>query len=536
MVNDNYFNNTWKKRISELQEKNIMGVAEIDSIRLMLNSPDKENAVLAEELLKLKIESYMLNGLTNDQTIAFIEIINYIRGIHECEGVILKGYAGTGKTYLINKIVEYITIVYPQRKIAITAPTNKATYVLADSSFLSNIGIFETYGTTKDKVVFCTIHKLLGSKEEITEDGKQIFVSNPKEASLGNYDYLIIDEISMLNDDLFNSILQIKKNKPIKLILLGDPAQIPPVNKQFCEPLNENSSIDLLRLSLSEIVRQKGNHPIVSMGVQIRNNLSVENVTANLKTDLNSENQGIVHIKGDTERFKVRELIETFFKTTEFTEDPNFIKIIAWRNKSVSYLNKLVRECLYGPEAEMFVVGDKLIADKPLFERIQLDSNRWGDHNYIYPLKANTSDEFVIKTVSIVEQSFTECYGICPIVADFTGKFWELEVTHERRGFSITIYVIHQDSKQDYINLLNHLKKKAVVNGSDYWVLYYNVLKWSDRIIYNYAITAHKAQGSTYEYVILIEEDLDFNKRIIERNRIKYTSYTRASNCLYVLK
>jgi ATP-dependent exoDNAse (exonuclease V) alpha subunit len=62
------------------------------------------------------------------------------------------------------------------------------------------------------------------------------------------------------------------------------------------------------------------------------------------------------------------------------------------------------------------------------------------------------------------------------------------------------------------------------------------MLKWSDNVMHNYAITAHKAQGSTYENVILIEEDLDRNKKIVERNRIKYTAYTRAKNKLFILK
>ena len=52
---------------------------------------------------------------------------------------------------------------------------------------------------------------------------------------------------------------------------------------------------------------------------------------------------------------------------------------------------------------------------------------------------------------------------------------------------------------------------------------------------YNYAITAHKAQGSTYKYVFLINSDINKNRKVIERNRIKYTACTRPSDKLFIV-
>ena len=68
------------------------------------------------------------------------------------------------------------------------------------------------------------------------------------------------------------------------------------------------------------------------------------------------------------------------------------------------------------------------------------------------------------------------------------------------------------------------------------WVTYFNILKWNAEVGYNYAITAHKSQGSTYTHVILIEEDMEGNKRTVERNRIKYTAYSRPTNKLFILR
>jgi len=55
-------------------------------------------------------------------------------------------------------------------------------------------------------------------------------------------------------------------------------------------------------------------------------------------------------------------------------------------------------------------------------------------------------------------------------------------------------------------------------------------------VSYSYSITAHKSQGSTYNTTFVLEDDINVNIDVVERNRIKYTAYTRASNKLYVLK
>jgi ATP-dependent exoDNAse (exonuclease V) alpha subunit len=68
------------------------------------------------------------------------------------------------------------------------------------------------------------------------------------------------------------------------------------------------------------------------------------------------------------------------------------------------------------------------------------------------------------------------------------------------------------------------------------WKDFYEAKKWSANLGYNYAITAHKAQGSSYENVLILENDLNLNSNIVERNRIKYTSYTRASNKLFIYR
>jgi exodeoxyribonuclease-5 len=46
---------------------------------------------------------------------------------------------------------------------------------------------------------------------------------------------------------------------------------------------------------------------------------------------------------------------------------------------------------------------------------------------------------------------------------------------------------------------------------------------------YGYTITSHKSQGSTYSHVFVLEEDINDNWVIEERNQIKYVALTRPS-------
>ena len=100
------------------------------------------------------------------------------------------------------------------------------------------------------------------------------------------------------------------------------------------------------------------------------------------------------------------------------------------------------------------------------------------------------------------------------------------------------ISILHEDSGNDFNKLGNILKLRAIRNGGKdkTWIQYYNFLRRFADVSYGYSITCHKSQGSTYNTAFVLEDDINMNFDIIERNRIKYTAYTRASKKVYVLK
>jgi nucleoside-triphosphatase THEP1 len=527
---DNLSEQNLLKRNAELLDKKLIDNSQKEGLDRMIKAKDAESVFLAQELIRLKISETLLKNLNKGQSNCFAEIIDFIQNPQH-DAVMLTGYAGTGKTFLIKRILEYLQTSYPAYKIAITAPTNKAVQVLHRSSaYGTSAKIFEEYGVPKDNLAYCTIHKLLNLREEIDENGNQTFVMDSKQAaSLTFYKVIIVDEVSMLNDHLYKQL--ISQSKACRLIFIADPCQIPPVNNTDSLPLTTRCKDNLLRLELTEIMRQKGSHPIVDVSVAIRKNLTSV-YPVKISTRLNDAGNGIIHICGKTNRKMTRNIIAKHLTHPSYQDSPDYFKIIAWTNVVVNSLNNICRDTLFGQNIQRFMVGDKIVANKALFNKVDLGrsiGNKWI-------VKSTTSEEFIVRDVTIRNITYKESIpGNFFATVQETFKFWVL--TCSSYNGSVTINVIHEDDAELYKQLLTKLKNSAKSKkDKTLWALYYDVVKWNDNISYNYAITAHRSQGSTYTNTLIIEEDIDKNPRLVERNRIKYTAYTRATDKLYILK
>jgi len=436
--------------------------------------------------------------LNREQLIAFETLKKYIKDRNDDSIFVVKGWAGTGKTYCISHLVRHILeVVYPSLewyKIGITGPTNKSVRVIRNTSNIDN-----------PRVTFQTIHKLLGMKEKILDDGNIVFES---ERTFGGPDIrsiklLIIDEVSMLDDRLFNQIVQYTDR--MKIICMGDPAQIPPVGKIDCIPFREDmfETYKIKTLQLSEIMRQSDGNGIIDASINIRENLSLSTVQFT-ETILNSRDQGIkfLNLNDDEVRATFGELLSKYFKSNN---DIDFVKVLAWRNKTVGTMNTLIRNLIYGDAGKSkILVGDKLIVNSPIFK----------DKTIVF----NTNDEFVVEEIDIKYKEDL--------------KYYDVRVGKDR------VEILHEDSETDFKIKADKLKQHAIdtKGAKKAWIKYYTFLRMFADVSYSYAITCHKSQGSTYDTTFILESDIDANPDIVERNRIKYTAYTRASRKVYVLK
>lgn len=524
------------KRLPELLDKELINSVQSDTLNMMIESSDPENFTVAESLVKSLIRTKLSYGLNVGQTQAFESMIDFLE-YPEHHAVVLKGYAGTGKTYLVKKVLEYIIATTYNEKVAITAPTNKAVSVLYKGALENEKSqLFEDIYKSDVRITYSTIHKLLGLKEMISDNGIQSFVVEKANMSdLSNYSYLVVDEISMLDDKLCKDILGFMPNSgsQLKIIFMGDPAQIPPINKTDSIPFSSSKThlYNFKHIELTEIMRQKGDHPIIDASFKIRNNLKRPQPLPVLATNLNSNDNGIVYLNSKTDKHKIKDLLKQYFVSADYRKSKDYFKVIAWRNKTIDYINNIARELMYGEEhhKSRFIVGESLIVVKPIFEKKDIESK-------YFSVVLTTSEELQVQKITLLDYTFRE--GPYKLKV----KIYNLKVTSfdpedPANPFVNTIKVIHEDDMAQYEALVEKTAAyaKRTKQGKD-WVTYFNILKWSANVGYNYAITAHKSQGSTYENVLILEEDIDQNKNVVERNRIKYTVYSRASNKLFVLR
>jgi exodeoxyribonuclease-5 len=530
MVKD-YYNNDWLNLTKELINKGLANNNELEAFEEMVNSPDKENKTLAKEIIRLRIEDAYLKELNKEQQKAFVKLISYLKNPEEYKAAVLQGYAGTGKTYLISHVVDFIRKAYPNRKVAVTAPTNKAVKVLSNGKQFQESGVFKTKHGSYDHVAYGTVHSILGLKEEIISTGERKFVVDKKKSRINEFRYLIVDEASMLDDELYGLIMKNKGNK-LDVIFMGDPAQIPPVKQEQCLPFRDDNPDLMLKLQLTKIMRQKANNPIIKHSLTLRQNLSINNPLGTIESKT-VNNTGVTVLNSIIDKPKMRGLLKKLYTDSRFKINSDFVKTIAWRNKSITYLNNVIREELYGSTKERFVINDHLVSNAALF------SKKITSRGLFNKMICNTSTEFIIKKVDIKPIAFKEFKKNKSIPSiEFKCEAYRLLTnTYDEDNEHIVINVITEKYMSEYNKILKDLKHKAISSKNvDNWVIYYEACKWSHDVSYNYAITAHKSQGSTYNNVVFIEEDVDNNFKIVERNRIKYTAYTRASDNLYLLR
>ena len=125
-------------------------------------------------------------GLTTSQEEAYTKMVAFLNTKEE-RFFRLSGYAGTGKSYLVAKVLDWVATNKKDWLVCLASPTNKAARNLQQ--------ICEEQGIT---VKAKTVASILGLQPEINDIGEQEFKSKLG-SSIRNYELVFIDEYSMLD-------------------------------------------------------------------------------------------------------------------------------------------------------------------------------------------------------------------------------------------------------------------------------------------------------------------------------------------------
>ena len=380
------------------------------------------------------------NTLTSDQQKA-------LKMLNKEKICILKGYSGSGKSYLINHFQKQ----NKHKNIVLTAPTHKAVSILNGDY---------------------TIHAYLGLILQWYED-KQVLVSKAHTAKVQKNDILIIDEVSMLNTEILDHIDRAIEQFHLKVIFVGDNAQIPPVNESISPIWNR----DYPSFTLNEIVRQAKDNPIIQMSYDIR-----QGKMNPFQSYINPPKI----MMGNLQEMK-NFYLEYYESTT----------ILSYRNSIVDKANTWARNLIKNNPKEKFLIGEKVYI-------------RSVSKDQIHKLEDIATIVEVSEPVSYPPYDF----NIQRIIIE------------SEKGTEIML--VPYDEKD--VAKINTNKKKLVdmaKKNQIKWEEYYNFVESFGDLKKIYSMTVHRSQGSTFQNVIVNIDDIK------DRNML-YTAITRASDKVFL--
>ena len=392
--------------------------------------------------------------LTIKQELGLREVLNRYKNKEKY--VTIAGYAGTGKSTLVKFAIAALGV--DPEKVAYATYTGKAAEVLRKKG---NEGA-------------CTLHRLL--YDHIPKPNGGFFRKRKTDLDVK---VVVVDEVSMVPQSMIDILL----NHKVYVIFLGDPFQLPQIDKG-----EANTLLDHPHVFLDEIMRQAAESEIIQLSMKIRNGEKIDNMRGN---------EVIVMPR--------KELTTGCLAWAD--------QILVATNATRISINDQVR-AMYGYSG-LPQDGERMICLK----------NYWDDYN------GDGSSVLVNGMTGIIKNPF-ESFRMMP-------RFIQMK--------NHTIPIIQGEFYGDGCDspfFSVEMDKKMIMEGEyslDYKVAYqlgklkqkYGELRPRE-FTFAYAITCHKAQGSEWDKVLVLEEDFPFNRT--EHARWLYTACTRASEKLVLIK
>ena len=386
---------------------------------------------------------------------------------------VLCGYAGTGKTFLVDYVVRALGLVAGESA-AFVAPTGKAASVLIQSG-----------------VPATTVHSLIYTREEdieVDENGEVIseqFLRFVKKESIDSKIKLIVlDETSMVSDDVLRDLLSFG----VKCLCCGDPAQLPPVG-------GSNTLLSTPVITLKEIVRQERDNPIVRLAARVR---------AGGRPAYGED--GCVSVIP-------RRGLDADARRALFTQAD---QIIVGTNRTRAMINREVRAIRgISPDRVLPQDGEKIICTL----------NDWSK-----PLDEKGNFHLVNGIIGRCYRVREQLDGLGQL--DFQPDFLAERV--EDLPFDTGVFVRGQ-YYHGYGNRACLLTNGILVHENNREMLRRFKVRREDtvcRFEFAYAVTCHKAQGSEYDFVVVIDESGYFE----DGKEWLYTAVTRAKKRLVIIR
>jgi ATP-dependent exoDNAse (exonuclease V) alpha subunit len=402
-------------------------------------------------------------------------------------------------------------LVSINKKYLLLAPTGRAAKVIANYS---------------NKPAF-TIHK----KIYFPKKGKSGGVSFTMQTNKHKNTIFIVDESSMISDvntesklyengSLLDDLMSYVYNGDnCKLILLGDTAQLPPVQLDISPALNTDAlsmhyNKEVFSIELDEVMRQEEKSGILYNATELREILKssfIETFQFNLK--------GFKDIVRLTDGFDIQDAIESAYNNYSI-EDTCFI---VRSNKRANQYNQQIRSKILDKESELSV-GDYLMVVKNNYFWLKETDEAGFIANgdilevlEIFNFKELYSFKFAKVKIRMVDYPNQKPFETILLLDTITSESPSLTFDESNR--------LYQEVMKDYEGEAQYKKFQKVKSNE-----YFNALQ----VKFSYAITCHKSQGGQWN-TVFIEQPYLPDGITVDYVRWLYTAVTRAKDKLYLI-
>lgn len=497
----------------------------------------------------IKIETKF--KLSDEQEEALIKLIDSV--VNNLEPVTISGYAGTGKTSIIGYLEKYLKLKNERYKFIYAAPTHAATVYLG-----INLGYLPY-----------TVQSIMVNR--LTKKGTYVKMFSSKFMNtIDNLktNILVVDESSMLSGEDVTNLTALCDEHFVKLIFLGDKAQIPEITKEAKKHVSDVFT-KFENIHLSKVFRTE------------------DNSILNVLTEIRKNPDGYLPIAENTENLVFYDTTDKdlFFNTfiEKYKQEPNETVFISYTNAVIQTFNKKVRDTLYVEDSDGLIVGEAIVG--------------YGGYNTKQILAENLANsvKYIVKEINI-RDSIVFIEGFSERLSQIKEDYGKMKTKYYQLSDKDCIKIkslTEEDFNKNNIRLsamfrkLFRMKKEAIEKGK--WVDFFKFMEGFNQSIrtidlgnnyiynpeehrmeifnsksskhkelrkgipelyiekgidYGYAITIHKSQGATYNNVFFNALSTESNDNPLmennvqvgtEGNSLNYVGMSRAAKELHVM-
>lgn len=386
----------------------------------------------------------------------------------------LRGPPGTGKTFLMRVLPNHIRAHFLW-----SAPTNRAARELGNS-----VGAPAR-----------TTYSILGIKMSHDED--ELVLEYGKTTYVPPNSILVVDEGSMVGSKLSDFIWDAANRFKMKVLVVGDPFQLNPIG-EIRSKLWSFGTNPLHRATLTKVERY--DNQLLALSTRIKTCIRNED-WQNPVVDDHTAEEGVMVVGSKAA------MIAEIKRLTTPADFANR-KVVAWRNKTVDEYNTAIRQN-FGFKAP-YCVGERITLAAPM-------EDAEGE------IIAFTDDEFEVTAIAD---------GLVKATESQTIQTWALTCIGQQELVMHIVKrpVVLRDLLQRKATLAREEKNRAL--KKELWQEYWAINRKFQTVRYNYALTAHRIQGSTVKTIFADVADILVNRTKEEAFRALMVACTRPTTWL----